>query len=327
LLLFALPELRLGGALVIEPGFLGNGIINSTLRLFGHLINVFGNNVGNACTEVDVDDGHFAHEGFSMNLNVCVICGSSDNLNTSMTIKVDDEDVTVKICDTDAETATPKMVMKSYLGKKSEIEEILAKARALGLQVDLPDSTSKIAIVADNRPKPVPPAAASAAPASPGKLDSAIAASVAGSRDEGVLPTSVVDSVAQRVRGASGGEVNAESYAAYTQGAGQDKLDPTLLEGRVKMGVGEGRGGQVIAVPAVRVDGTGTTTVRVRKDIDDAAIQRRFKQMANPDSGGHSFLDGYNVHNCPICKGEGVAKQRGVLDVCPKCKGTGLLNS
>lgn len=276
-----------------------------------------------------------------MNINVCVMCGSSENLNTSMTINVDNKQITVKICDTDAETATPKVVKDHYLAKKSEIEEIIAKAQALGLDINLPDDPDSIAVARfrdhseKSEPATIPgPVLGQEMPPDPMQpnLDSAIAAAVEGSEKEGVLSTRTVDSVVQRVQSAAGGETGAESHAAYVPGAGEDKLDPTLLEGKVRMEGAQGRGGQPIAVPAVRVDQTGTTTVRVKQDVDDNILQQRFKELAHSTGADgankHSFAKaGYDVHNCPICKGDGMVKQRGKLDTCPKCKGSGLLNS
>jgi hypothetical protein len=270
-----------------------------------------------------------------IDLNVCVICGSSENLNTSMTINVDGKEATVKICDTDADTATPKIVKERYLDKKSEIDEIIAKAKQLGLEVNIPDDAGAIATFKelpslDKKPEQPEPATKSVAtttpklsdPTKPG-LDPAFADAIDGSEAEGVLSTQTVDGVSQRIRGASGGESGAESHMAYVPGSGQDKLDPTLLEGKVKMEAGQGRGGQPIAIPAIRVDHTGTTIVRVKQDIDDNILQRRFKEFAGSDSTSA----GYNVHNCPICKGDGMIKQRGKIITCPKCDGTGLLNS
>jgi len=262
-----------------------------------------------------------------INLDACVICGSPESLNTSMTIDVDGEKVTVKICDADADTATPKLVKGHYLSKKLEIEEIIARAKALGLEVNLPDAPDVIATVY-KKPEPVATRVDPTMPA----LDSAIADAVRGTKEEGVLSTRVVDGVSQRIQSVVGGESGVEAHAAYVPGSGADKLDPILLEGKVKMGAAEGRGGQPIAIPAVRVDQTGTTTVRVRQDMDDGALQRRFKELAGSmgadGANKHSFAaSGYDVHNCPICKGDGTIKQRGKLDTCPKCKGSGLLNS
>jgi len=244
-----------------------------------------------------------------------------------MTINVDGEEITVKICDTDADNATPKLVKGHYLSKKSEIDEIIAKAKELGLQIGPASPSGLVTVQAPPAPAP-PPSPRPVPQAGPQQLNPVIAAEISG---KDVLPSSVVDSVAQRVQSVAGGEANAESHSAYNPNAGTDKLDPTLLEGKVKMELGQGRGGQPLAVPAVRVDKTGTTTIRVRQDVDDKQLQARFRDLANStDSDGankHAYSRGYDIHNCPICRGEGSIVQRGKLDTCPKCHGTGLLNS
>ena len=70
-----------------------------------------------------------------LDLENCVICGSSENLNTSMTITVDGKKIEVSICDEDADDVTPKRIKQCYADKQAQIEEVLAKAKALGLTV------------------------------------------------------------------------------------------------------------------------------------------------------------------------------------------------
>jgi len=212
-----------------------------------------------------------------INLDTCIICGSSENLNTSMTISVDDKEITVKICDADSDTATPKLVKDHYADKKSEIDEIIAKAKELGLEVNIPTDGGIVTVEKPPEPKQTPAVDPTIAPT---QTDPAIMSAIEGTKDDGVLSTRVIDNVSQNIRSISGGEAGAESHAAYIPGSGQDKLDPVLLEGKVKMAAGEGRGGQVIAVPSIRVDQTGTTTIRVKQNVDDNVLQRRFKELA-----------------------------------------------
>jgi hypothetical protein len=265
-----------------------------------------------------------------LDLENCVICGSSENLNTSMTIYGDGQKIEVKVCDEDADDATPKQVRQCYAEKQAQIAEVLKQAKALGLNVSPPSAGRAITTVE----RPVEPAQEAPVPPSSQPeptLNPAIAEAISGSKEDGVLPTSVVDGVAQRIQGAAGGEANAEPHAAHNPNSLQDKLPAEARVGKVKMEAAIGRGGQPMAVPSVRVDGTGTTTVRIQQSVDDGAIQQRFKDLANSvDADGankHSFATGYDVHLCPICRGDSTILNKGSIETCPKCGGTGLLNN
>jgi len=251
------------------------------------------------------------------NLNVCVVCGTSENLNTSLDLNIDGGRVCVKLCDEHAEDTTPKMAKECYRDKKSEIDDIIAKARALGLDVSMPGDTSKLVIVESNQPQPQE----LASPIVPAPLKrKSIDTILQGGVDEGVLSTARVDAVSRSVRGVSG--ESAVPFSPYVP-SGADKLDPALLEGKAKMGVGEGRNGQSIAIPQIRVDGLGTTVVTVRQGVNDAKLQDQFKRFAER-SMSEIPSSKYTMGDCTFCHGNGSIDTGREIQTCPKCGGSGI---
>lgn len=258
-----------------------------------------------------------------LEINNCIVCGSDKDLDTELSLIIDSEKVLVKVCAIHAEDITPKAAKEAYLGRKAEIDAVIAQAQRLGLTVQLPSSTKKL-VVAEGAPKP-PPVPMAPIAASPIELQ--------GTRADGVLPTSIVDAVQQRVHGVAGvaGNVSVESHQPYSSSDMASRLPDGATDGKVKLEIAEGRQGQPIAIPAVRQDGLGTTRLRITKGIGDVELQRRFKDLASKsinasDDQFHSFgAGGYDIRSCPMCKGTGnIAKTTTEVMVCPKCKGSGL---
>jgi len=152
-----------------------------------------------------------------------------------------------------------------------------------------------------------------------------------------VLSTSVVDNVMQnRVQGVGGnlgGGYSAESHAAYVpENILESKLPEGARDGKVRMGLAEGRAGQAVAIPEIRQDGLGTTRISLTKGGSDAELQRRFKDNAGSiDKDGanvHSFATGYAHHECTMCNGSGVIKKTKHETIkCPRCKGSGVFGT
>lgn len=260
-----------------------------------------------------------------LELENCIICGSAKDLNTDLTIMVDDEDtgqetvgkikVKLQVCDLHAEDTTPKMAREKYQDKKSEIDKVIAQAKALGLEINIPTSGSKIA-TATKVPSALVPQQQ--------QPKQEFVAELFDDDNKNVLDTAQVDSVAQRIQGISGavsGSAGLESHSPMTPG--QDKLDPVHLEGKALMGLAEGRGGQPVAIPRVRQDGTGTTRISVSQGDGDLALQRRFKSMAGPADAPQQGAYGMS---CTFCHGEGkIAISKTDTESCPKCSGSGFL--
>ena len=264
-----------------------------------------------------------------LELDNCIICGSAKDLNTDLTIMVDDEDtgqdtigkikVRLQVCDLHAEDTTPKMAREKYQDKKLEIDKVIAQAKALGLEINIPTPGNKIAIATKVH---VPATSTPATPATLQQFESGFIAELDDS--ENVLDTAKIDSVAQSVQGVGGnvsGSAPIQSHTPMTPG--KDKLDPIYLEGKALMGLAEGRGGQPVAIPRIRQDGTGTTRISVNQGDGDLTLQRRFKSMA-----GHADAPQQGAYGtqCTFCHGEGkIAISKTDTESCPKCSGSGFL--
>ena len=254
-----------------------------------------------------------------LEISNCIICQKSEGLNTSINITVDGVKLAVLLCDEHADTTTPKDAKEAYLRRKTQIEELVKQAEALGVTVSVPDKPGKLAIATKVEQ-----------PGQPQPQQSSLQAS----DDSPVVDASQADLMIQRVRGIAGSiqgsNTSVESHQAYAPDQMLSQhLPEGAREGKVRLAVAEGRQGQPIVIPAVRQDGTGTTTVRVVKTGGDAEIQRRFKNLAQSrDSDGHNVhsfgQSGYLAKDCPVCHGEGVLTMKGGERQCPRCGGSGV---
>jgi len=259
----------------------------------------------------------------------CIVCGTGENLDTELVIVVDGEKVTIKVCTDHADNLTPKKAKTLYKKWKATqgdaIEALKAQAAKLGMTL-VPQGSGLI-IATANKPaheqtrQPI--------------TESQVTSELHGGREDGVLSTSEVDNVMQhRVSGLGGavGNANVERHSAYNPNDLASKLPEGARDGLVKMELAEGRHGTPLAVPAVRQDGLGTTRIKITKSMTDAELQRRFKQKASVSvadetgASAHYFKDGYDVHHCPMCKGDGqIPKTATESMICPKCGGSGML--
>ncbi len=271
----------------------------------------------------------------------CVFCDSTSNLNTQIGIKLDDgKKATCDICDVHAEDATPKTVKAAYLEKETKAKSLLDQLKAMGYDVaNLEHSKSGLVVpVMAEKPKPKP---------------DFVAEGVIQAEDlqgEDVVDTTVLDAKKK-------GMVSVAGAANFGDGpinvAGHNSLDATgiaagnlpqdqragLLQakkGKAKLAVVEGREGQPLVIEEKRVDGMGTTRIKITKKEDDGKLQGRFKRMAK-DSIEHDRVPNFaragyqnTQAECPICKGACVIVQpvRGVKQEvsCPKCNGAGVIS-
>lgn len=253
----------------------------------------------------------------------CIFCGTEENLNTQMTIVLDDgRRVSVDVCDTDAETATPKLAKTQYVKKQMDISEFMKQAAALGIKfveqngmmvVDTSIASSKQQVKQVAAAKPPPPPTVEIT--------------------EDMVPTSMIDPKTRRGMESAGGTfgtIQAPGSRSHDVAEVVHELGEELLDGHVKMTVVEARAGQKLAIPEKRVDKLGTTQINVVKGADNSEIQRRLQMMSEQSrteqgfQAMHSFqMFGYTVRPCPLCKGRQVIKNKNVEQTCPKCKGAG----
>lgn len=258
-------------------------------------------------------------------MNNCIFCETTDNLNTQMTISLDDGiKVSVDICDEHAEEATVKTARECYLKRKRQIDEVMEQARKLGLQVV---EGNQGILIPQKVEKAPPPRSAQPAPAQ------VIEAEIV-EEDGEMIDTARVDAQLQKGMRSVGGTVAGTSVASHQSidtSEAREQLPADALKGKVKMDVLPGRGGQPIAIPTKRVDGTGRTDINI-VESNDAQLQRRFKQIAEMSKSPlgweqmHDHRHGYNVTECPICHGATKVKNRGQEITCPKCKGKGQID-
>jgi len=246
-----------------------------------------------------------------------------------MTITLDDgQKVQVMICDEHAEEATIKSARQAYQSKMDKFKELLEQAKALGLDLSVvqpgvgqpvQNATQAVqqpvvqaAVIEKPKPKPVTPV-------------------IEFEDQDNVVDTSLIDRGRPFI--STGGQTEygaVQGYSNYDLNSGSDKLLPELRQGKAHMAMVEGRAGQPIVIPDKRIDGTGTTTIKIIKAESDATLQNRFKRMAGdslndkgPDFAHAGYVDG--VKDCPFCRGQGSIKNGQKLIECPKCRGSGML--
>lgn len=268
---------------------------------------------------------------------VCIYCGCKDNLNTQFAIAVpvagkegETEKVVVLICDEHSEDATPKSAREKYVERQKKMDEVLAMARALGMDLSQTSQASGLTIVTSQKPQNRNQVTQAMGGRQAQPQPVAITEAEA---DPDFVSTEVADAKLSRLRGVSGmaGHQQVEAHSAHDTSTLREEIPSDLLKGRVKTERIERQNGSAMAIPTKKVDGLGTTTVTVVQ-TNDAEIQRRFKAKAEQskseygwDQMKHLGRDGYDLVNCPLCRGVCTIKHLGKEIVCPKCGGRGQI--
>lgn len=248
----------------------------------------------------------------------CVYCGSPDNLNTSFNISLEDGNkVAVDICDEHAEDATVKSAKEAYLRKKAQIDEVIAKAKELGLEI-IEGQGLSIA-------KSTQPARREAEPRRQKQVEERV------EYDEDFVPTDIIDRKQPPMPTVTGSAPGVESYSTSDLRSVRAELPDGALKGQAKIGVFEGRQGVPIALVQQRRDGLGTTNVQIVRKENDKTLQERFKRMADdsirdntPDYAKSGYARSFT--DCGLCRGSGNVKNGKSMIVCPKCQGSGIIN-
>lgn len=252
-------------------------------------------------------------------MTTCIYCGTGDNLTVQMTITLDGgEKVSVSACEEHAEDMTMRSARQKYLERQSEIDEIMAKAKALGLEL-APQRTAGGIEIMQAVQKLAAPARQNTI--SPVFDDSDMIDAMLVERRE----RSIISS------GGTAGNVHVESHQSLDMDKVREKIGTEVLEGKVRMEVIENSGGRAIAIPAKKINGLGATTIRIVPTSDNE-LQARFKHDADrskSDSGWESMRhlgrEGIRIINCPVCRTDGTIVDNGREVVCPKCKGRGMI--
>lgn len=250
----------------------------------------------------------------------CVYCGATENLNTAFHITLDNgEKVKVEICDEHADDATVKTAKIAFTDKQKQIDAFLEQAKALGLNISI-NSNSSLAVVTNN---------AVAQPTQVRHNSNQHRYDVLEGDD--VIGTDMLDRHAIQSVGGSTDFGMVSSYSSISMNSLTDKLDSDVLKGKARMVMVEGREGVPIAIPGQRVDGTGTTRIRINKKEDDIKLQARFKRMAEDSIAGkvNFARDGYQgaTSTCSFCKGECSIRNGADTITCPKCNGSGIIST
>jgi hypothetical protein len=86
----------------------------------------------------------------------CVFCNATENLNSSINIKHEDETVTVYICEAHEEEASMKAVREAYAKKRERIGELIKELEELGYKINkAPEATKTQNDPKQKAPQPV----------------------------------------------------------------------------------------------------------------------------------------------------------------------------
>jgi hypothetical protein len=234
--------------------------------------------------------------------NKCLVCNSTENLNTTMKIKVQDHEVEIALCDTHEETS-PKHARELVASKISEFEELKKRMQEFGVSVGEQET-----------PKPAPK------PLLQAPKPQIIKRPPVTAQKPLIVETTTDDSLA--------GEPIKQEQSINTAAEITNtikKQDPTKEVKIPKVVEAESqtiqRGGGQISIPKkIKTDDGGVTDITIVETTNED-LQRRTKQLdvsINPD--GHSFRKGYNMKECLLCRSAGKLKNG---QTCPKCKGSG----
>lgn len=259
-------------------------------------------------------------------MNNCVFCKSSANLNTELTITLDDgSKVKVHICDEHAEDATVKTARVAYMELQNAINQVLEQARALGLNISV--ANSGLTIVQSNEQASNKVGTDEPKKSSTSKNAEVVVQELLNDRD--LIPTEKLDSHrGMRSVGGSTEYGSVESHSSHGFSDLSDRLDDSVMKGVARMAVVEGREGSKIAIPTMRRDGTGTTTINIINTENDKTLQARFKNMSDRSMNNdlpNFAKQGYAKasRDCPMCRGQMVISGQ----TCPKCLGTGIIST
>ena len=255
-----------------------------------------------------------------MNLkNRCLICNTDQNLNTTMKVKVDNKEYEVAICDEHSEDITVGKARELVSGKLTKIKEFMEQAAELGLTI----SESKGGILTtQSKPVEIEDDLEEVVEDKPAKP---MAKPVPATTPKIAIPKMRIPKVSHpeaRAHDSLDVDKAVLSEIEAERKKGRNMVIPEAVE--IEPQEGQDASGAPMMVPKRIVDKDGSTTTIVINKTSDAEIQRRAKEqetLAKQGGPTHLFINGFNLHECSLCRSTGLI-QNGTKS-CPRCKGSG----
>lgn len=256
----------------------------------------------------------------------CIKCDSASNLNTVLAVKVDGKNVRVVICDEHADDTTPKQAKEIVKSKMERYNELVKEMKDYGIDVNKLSETKGGIIVAEKpEPEPEPEPEVEDVPEKP-RSRVLKKARIGKVKSIGGTAQGVAASVNVESRQSIDAEQAVMSEVAEAKRKGERVTVPVTED--VEFQTVSGRQGQPMNIPRKIKHNDGNTQIAVVDTGGDRTIQNRFKALAedskNRDSSHHFGKQGYDVQECTLCRGTGIARIGG--GPCKKCKGMGFLN-
>lgn len=236
-----------------------------------------------------------------MNLSLnCIKCNSPEGLNTTMNVTYDNNAYNVKICDKCSDIVTPKTVKDCVEIKLKEFAELKEKMAQFGISInETGQSVAKTKVAQDGVHEPQEQPQKSSGPKISRNFSS----------EKAVPKTNITQFPQININSA----IRNESEKSVAKG--RITKEVAIVQEDVELQSVDGLGKVPTIIQKKIKDSTGETTIVIAKVTNDDLIKRT-------KGDGHFYADGYNLRQCGLCKGKGIAMNGAE---CPKCKGSGLI--
>lgn len=261
----------------------------------------------------------------------CIVCGTSENLNTSFDVVLFGNTYKVYLCNSHEDT-TMKAAREELQNRLMKIDEFIDEAKSFGLNIVLrQEDVQKIAedygMVCISKEE----------------YENLKSRKAAAGRKQLIAPSQeLVKQMSQRqpsqveaeVLQGSSEEVDyvpqVESVVPEGQFSGdmlryapmKTKREKNMI---VKNRNIETKGGRVVeGVTTLMKSPTGTTKIHIIQNVDDADLQRKMRNYDQASKMGMEVNRKNMWRNCISCRGNG-AYANGTI--CARCKGSGLVSN
>lgn len=280
----------------------------------------------------------------------CLCCSATTDLNTRMQVTVESKEYEIVLCSQHEET-TAKKAREIVAAKLKEYAELMEKLKSFGMNAeDCEMSAGGIAIPkAIEEPAPAEPTPADnptgvkvivakkRPQAAPMQTQLAPAPTMIRSDNFTVNPNramaGAVKGIASEVNLEGRSSINVQTAVAGEMEVARKKgviseSSPKPMSQFVESQTVRGRGGAPMTIPRrIKHNIGGETFINVVDTGGDRTIQDRARALAAEDGWGKDafrYRKGYDVTPCSLCGGTGNTSINN--EVCPKCKGAGVLN-